>query len=62
MTIKEHAKRFCYVVTKMRINGREWNTNSKFTSKDKAEKFIKEEKGFFSEVQGLDVKYEIVEI
>lgn len=62
MTIKEYAKRGCYVVTKMRINGREWTTNSKFTSRDKAKKFIREEKGFFSEVQGLDVKYEIVDI
>ena len=57
MTIKEHAKRGCYVVIKWLVNGREWTSNSKFTSRDKAEKFIEEEKGFFS-----DVKYEIVDI
>ena len=54
MTIKERG---CYVVIKWLVNGREWTSNSKFTSKDKAEKFIEEEKGFFS-----DVTYEIVEI
>ena len=57
MTIKEHANKFCYVVIKWLVNGREWTANSKFTSRDKAEKFIEEEKGFFS-----DVKYEIVDI
>ena len=59
MTIKEHANKFCYVVIKWRINGREWTTNGKFTSKDKAEKFIKEEK--ISQLSP-DVKYEIVDI
>ena len=54
ITIKERG---CYVVIKWLFNGREWTSNSKFTSKDKAEKFIEEEKGFFS-----DVTYEIVEI
>ena len=54
ITIKERG---CYVVIKWLVDGREWTSNSKFTSRDKAEKFIEEEKGFFS-----DVTYEIVEI
>ena len=57
MTIKEHTKRFCYVVIKWRINGREWTTNLKFTSRDKAEKFIKEERQL-----SPDVTYEIVDM
>jgi lipoprotein-anchoring transpeptidase ErfK/SrfK len=59
MTIKEHANKFCYVVIKWQINGREWTTNGKFTSRDKAEKFIKEEK--ISQLSP-DVTYEIVDI
>ena len=54
MTIKGRG---CYVVIKWLVEGREWTSTSKFTSKDNAEKFIEEEKGFFS-----DVTYEIVEI
>ena len=44
MTIKEHANKFCYVVIKWQVNGKEWTTNSKFTSRDMAEEFIREEK------------------
>ena len=54
ITIKERG---CYVVIKWIVDGREWTSTSKFTSKDNAEKFIEEEKGFFS-----DVTYEIVDI
>ena len=54
ITIKERG---CYVVIKWIVDEREWTSTSKFTSKDNAEKFIEEEKGFFS-----DVTYEIVEI
>ena len=56
MTIKERG---CYVVIKWLFNGREWTSNSKFTSKDKAEKFIKEEN--ISQLSP-DVTYQIVEI
>ena len=59
MTIKEHANKFCYVVIKWQVNGKEWTTNSKFTSRDKAEEFIREEK----RIQlSPDVTYEIVDI
>ena len=59
MTIKEHTKKFCYVVIKWRVMGKEWTSNGKFTSRDKAEEFIKEEK----RIQlSPNVTYEIVDM
>ncbi len=59
MTIREYAKRFCYVVIKWQINGREWTTHGQFTSRNNAEKFIKEEN--ISQLSP-NVTYEIVDI
>ena len=59
MGILTFKKTGYYVVIKWLVNGWEWASNSKFTSRDKAEKFIKEEK---RKQLSPNVTYEIVEI
>ena len=41
MTIKERG---CYVVIKWLVNGREWTSNSKFTSKTRLKNLLKKRK------------------